>query len=80
MTVRGRMTKRSRAFPRSRRKLAMCSLCKRVQILGTQWVSAEDAVRRLDLFDVAEPPQLRYVVCDGCDRLATGSGAPGAAS
>lgn len=68
-----------RAFPRSRRALAMCSVCKRVQILGTHWVDAEEAVRRLDLFDAAEPPRLQYTVCDDCGRVATGSGAPGGA-
>lgn len=55
-----------RMFPRSESTLRMCSVCKRAQIPGIEWMEAEDAVRRLDLFDSREAPGLEYAVCDAC--------------
>jgi len=54
------------AFPRTNDSLPMCSCCNRIHAFGTQWLDAEDAIRRLDLFDSASLPQLEYAVCDAC--------------
>ena len=54
-----------RLIPRSAPTLRMCSVCKRVQVEGTE---CSDAVRRLDLFDSSEAPALEYAVCDDCLR------------
>lgn len=57
-------------IPRSTVELPMCSVCTRVQILGTEWVEVQDAVARLDLFDSVEQPCLDYTVCEDCRALA----------
>jgi hypothetical protein len=68
-----------RLVERSSQKLPMCSLCLRVKILGTQWVEAEQAIERLDLFACDAPPGLEYGVCDDCVRKARG-GEPASAA
>ncbi len=67
-----------RLKPRSPGSLPMCSVCLRVQILGTQWVEAADAVERLDLFDSARLPSLDYQVCADCVRRVRQPNAAGA--
>lgn len=61
-----------RLVVRSSDPLAICSVCLRVQILGTTWVEAEEAVERLDLFASSELPPLDYRVCGNCVVLARG--------
>lgn len=50
--------------PRTDEFLRMCSWCKRV--LLDDWVSAEDAVRRLDLFADGPVPQITHGICPQC--------------
>ncbi|MDH3212197.1 MAG: hypothetical protein OEM05_06905 [Myxococcales bacterium] len=69
-----------RLVTRSSDPLAICSVCLRVQILGTTWVEAEEAVERLDLFAFSELPPLDYRVCGDCVVLARGLGADAPAS
>jgi len=67
-----------RAFPRSTARLPMCSLCKRLYALESQWLELEVAIERMDLFDTASLPELEYTVCDDCRssvRRTSGSGA-----
>ena len=69
-----------RAFPRSRERLIMCSLCKRIHAFDLRWLELEDAIQQLDLFDSANLPEIDYAVCDRCvevDRLSQGGAAAG---
>lgn len=63
-----------RAFPRSERSLPMCSFCRRILVAGAEWLEAEAAVARLDLFDSTRLPRLEYRVCDGCAAVARPGG------
>jgi hypothetical protein len=58
-----------RAFPRTKASLPMCSLCKRILVFGARWVEPQDAIRELDLFDSASPPEIEYLICDDCESL-----------
>jgi hypothetical protein len=55
-----------RAFPRSKSRLPICSLCKRVFAFGARWLELEDAIGELDLFESAKLPELDHVVCGDC--------------
>jgi hypothetical protein len=55
-----------RAFPRSDSTLDMCSFCKKIGAFGSEWLEAEDAIRRLNLFESARLPRLEHVVCPSC--------------
>ncbi len=55
-------------LPRSRTRLPMCSLCKRIFVFG-EWSLPEAAVARLEMFDDASPPQLDYATCNQCRTL-----------
>ena len=69
-----------RAFPRSRERLIMCSLCKRIHAFDLRWLELEDAIQQLDLFDSANLPEIDYAVCDRCvevDGLSQGGSAAG---
>lgn len=59
-----------KAFPRSDRSLPICSLCRRIEVAGAEWLEAEDAVARLDLFDSARLPRLEERVCPSCHASA----------
>ena len=71
-----------RLVTRSSEPLPICSVCLRVELFGTRWVSAEEAVERLDLFDSAQLPPLDYRVCPACVEAARGrrSDVPGASA
>jgi len=64
-----------RLVTRSSEPLPVCSVCLRVEILGTSWVEADEAVERLDLFSSSELPPLDYRVCADCAETARGLGA-----
>lgn len=67
-----------RAFPRTQAQISMCSLCKRVHTFDLQWLELEDAIRKLDLFDSSQLPEIRYTVCEDCgaiDRRTSGGSA-----
>lgn len=68
-----------RAFPRTRESLPICSFCKKIYAFQTQWLELEDAIRRLDLFDSAQLPELAQTVCDDCSS-GTRRSADGAAA
>lgn len=54
------------AAPRSDYLVRICSWCKRVHVEPGGWVAADEAVRRLDLFDSSPLPGLTHGVCDRC--------------
>ncbi|MEO2032810.1 MAG: hypothetical protein ABGZ35_12060 [Planctomycetaceae bacterium] len=45
--------------------VVMCSWCKRVEASG-RWLEVELAVRRLNLFDHKEMPQITHGICGDC--------------
>jgi hypothetical protein len=45
--------------------LVTCSRCLRVQ-RGASWVEAEDVIRELRSYELAEAPSLRPGLCDRC--------------
>jgi hypothetical protein len=45
-----------------------CSWCKRIDAGRDDWVEAEDAVVRLDLFGAAAFPQITHGICPRCER------------
>lgn len=55
-----------RTSPRSGQLLRICAWCKRVPLPDGQWVEAEEAMNRLDLFDAPALPQLTHGICPGC--------------
>ncbi len=57
-----------RMISRSSSRLRVCSVCKRAQIEGAEWMEAESAVQRLHLFDSNAAPTLEHAVCDDCIR------------
>jgi hypothetical protein len=63
-----------RLVTRSSDPLPICSVCLRVQVYGTTWVEAKEAVERLDLFASPELPPLDYRVCADCVEIARGLG------
>lgn len=52
--------------------ITICSWCRRIR-LGDEWVEADEAVRRLDLFASASLPQLTHGLCASCDSLVRGN-------
>jgi hypothetical protein len=58
---------------RSPSSIPICSLCRRVRILGSEWVEAEDAVARTNLFGSAPVPRLEEHVCSDCEALSRAS-------
>lgn len=46
--------------------LRMCSWCKRVEMGNQQWVELEEAVRRLNLFEQMQLPQVTHGICNRC--------------
>lgn len=71
-----------KAFPRTDRSLPICSLCRRIEVSPSDWLEAEDAVARLDLFDSAQLPRLEERLCSDCRGLAASklhAAPPGAA-
>jgi len=48
-----------------RLSLAACSLCLRV-LSGSDWVDAEDVIRRLRSFEQTTPPRLAPALCASC--------------
>jgi hypothetical protein len=50
------------AAPRSRDRLPMCAWCDRFEVDG-EWVEAEEAAKRLELFRRREMPTLDHTVC-----------------
>lgn len=63
-----------RLVTRSSEPLPICSVCLRVQVLGTTWMEADEAAERLDLFGAPELPALDYRVCADCVEIARGLG------
>jgi hypothetical protein len=45
-----------------------CGWCKRIDAGRDDWVEAEDAVVRLDLFGAAAFPQITHGICPHCER------------
>jgi hypothetical protein len=46
-------------------RLAACSVCLRV-LSGSDWVDAEDAIRKLRSFERDRPPRLSPALCASC--------------
>ncbi len=46
--------------------LNMCAWCKRVETEDTQWLEAEDAIERLDLFGRGRLPNISHGLCGDC--------------
>lgn len=57
--------------------ILLCSWCARARV-GASWVEIEDAVARLGLLAVEQPPPLTHGICSDCfERVSeTGGGAP----
>jgi len=53
--------------PRSGPAIEGCSLCRRMVVPDAGWVSVEQAVARLRLFDEAQMPPITHGVCPACD-------------
>jgi hypothetical protein len=54
--------------PRSEEMLTMCGWCDRF-LVGAEWIEIEEAVARLELFDLAEMPTVSHSVCPECTEL-----------
>lgn len=54
--------------PRSSALIRLCSVCKRVGLPEEQWAEVEVAIKRLNLFDQPQLPQITHVVCPDCHR------------
>ena len=67
----GRPTSRP-ALPPIRAEIDMvtCSRCLRVQ-RGSSWVEAEDVIRELRSYELAEAPRLLPGLCDRCEALSS---------
>jgi hypothetical protein len=52
--------------PPSGDMITMCSFCKKVRLPGDEWVEAEVAVERLDLFGAQRLPQITHGACRPC--------------
>jgi hypothetical protein len=65
-TAYGRLRRRP-ALPPIRAEIGMvtCSRCLRVQ-RGSSWIEAEDVIRELRSYELAEAPRLRPGLCDRC--------------
>ena len=68
----GRLKLLDRLITRSSDPLAIYSVCLPVQVFGTTWVEAQEAVERLDLLDSAELPLLHFRLCGDCVEIARG--------
>ena len=65
---------------RSDAELPVCSWCKRVQVgeAGSEWMEVEEAVARLELFDVYPLPRVSHRMCPRCrEQFRSGLGAMG---
>lgn len=51
---------------RNQHVLKICSWCKRVQLPANEWVDAEEAIRRKNLFDHDTMPIVTHGVCSSC--------------
>ncbi|MEJ2697473.1 MAG: hypothetical protein P8013_12600 [Candidatus Sulfobium sp.] len=56
----------------SEEMVTMCSFCKKVRLSGDEWVEAEEAVERLDLFGASRLPQISHGVCQPCYDMVFG--------
>lgn len=53
--------------PRSGPAIEGCSLCRRMAVPDAGWVSVEQAVTHLRLFDETQMPPITHGVCPACD-------------
>lgn len=51
---------------RSDQFIKVCGWCKKFLVGRNEWVEAEEAVKRLGLFDATKLPQLSHGMCPGC--------------
>lgn len=54
------------SVPRSTGLITTCGWCRRIHIPGSAWAEAEEAVRRLNLFEHASLPGLTHGICLVC--------------
>ena len=54
-----------RRQPRNEQFLRVCSWCQRIRV-GDAWLSAEEAVEKLDLMEEATMPVLTHGICETC--------------
>jgi hypothetical protein len=54
-----------RRQPRNGKFLRVCSWCQRIRV-GDAWLSAEEAVAKLDLMEEATMPALTHGICETC--------------
>lgn len=55
-----------RSTARSRKMIVACSWCRRVAGPAGEWLEVEDAVSKLDLFDIMPLPQISHGICPNC--------------
>lgn len=53
-------------MPRSDEILKMCSMCKKINLSGGDWVEVEIAVATLKLFEQLKLPQISHGLCPEC--------------
>lgn len=59
-----------RTTPRAEDELLLiCSWCRRVEV-HEEWIEADEAVRRLDLFQSSTLPRLTHGICEDCMQTA----------
>ena len=60
------------SLPPVRAEIGMvtCSRCLRVQ-RGSSWIDAEDVIRELRSYELAEAPRLRPGLCDRCRGISS---------
>jgi len=56
-------------IPRSDEIIKMCSMCKKIELSGGNWVEVEIAVAALKLFEQLELPQISHGLCTECFEL-----------
>jgi hypothetical protein len=52
-------------------KIAICSICRKVEIKMNQWVEIDSAITRQRLFTKGSLPRLEEQVCPACKRIMT---------
>jgi hypothetical protein len=63
----------ARGTLRSNQFLRACAWCNRIEVGSGGWTEVEDAVKRLNLFEVGRLPQLTHGMCTDCHAKMTGS-------
>ena len=61
-----------RSLPRSPEWICICSWCKRIRV-GPDWLEVEQAIAKLPILQMPQPPQMTHGMCPTCYQAARGA-------